>query len=235
MEKAFLVNEKLCINCGSCRTACKMWNGLPSEKNYALAPNIFTHSLWSRVNTYRDGTSFHEKCRHCFDAVCVKACPEDALYYKNGFVVTDYSKCISCGKCSEVCPYGAVKTGSLEPYGNKAYKCHACVPEPDAVPHCVINCPTEALRFGNRRRIITKALKMLDDYRSQGDNLILEGLTEHGGMGVITLRHDRGDKQISVKHDGRNEKILYRMLVRSNPLLYPVRKHIYGFISRFLA
>lgn len=76
---------------------------------------------------------------------------------------------------------------------------------------------------------------MLDDYRSQGDNLILEGLTEHGGMGVITLRHDRGDKQISVKHDGRNEKILYRMLVRSNPLLYPVRKHIYGFISRFLA
>lgn len=56
---------------------------------------------------------FHPKidsdvCRLC--EACVKNCPQDAMSNKDGRIVIDYTQCISCFCCQEVCPYAAIGT-----------------------------------------------------------------------------------------------------------------------------
>ena len=45
-------------------------------------------------------------CQLC-DA-CVNNCPQKTMSNKNGKIVIDYSQCISCFCCREVCPYAAI-------------------------------------------------------------------------------------------------------------------------------
>lgn len=55
--------------------------------------------------------TFHPKidsdlCRLC--EVCVKNCPQKTMSNKEGKIIIDYSQCISCFCCREVCPYAAI-------------------------------------------------------------------------------------------------------------------------------
>ncbi|MBP7902243.1 MAG: 4Fe-4S binding protein [Spirochaetes bacterium] len=234
-EKAFFIDEKLCISCGACRAACKLWNNLPNETE-ADYPHKFTVSLWSRVNSYEDGSSYHEKCRHCYEAKCVASCPENALFYQDGFVVLNKQKCIACGKCETVCPFVCVKVGTLPGETKKtAHKCHACVIEADSKPHCVLNCPTGALSYGNRRRIISKALKLRSVYSAKGGEYVIEGVSDDFQSGVITLKKKRDEKNFSFSPSAGNEKFIYSLVLKSVPVLRPVRRHLYEFISKMLS
>ena len=47
-------------------------------------------------------------CRGCFARPCTVNCPRDAITVTNGQAVIDHSKCIDCGKCTQVCPYHAI-------------------------------------------------------------------------------------------------------------------------------
>lgn len=48
-------------------------------------------------------------CRGCVARPCYTNCPKDAIYYdKNDKAHIDHDKCISCGKCHQVCPYHAI-------------------------------------------------------------------------------------------------------------------------------
>ena len=48
-------------------------------------------------------------CRGCVARPCYTNCPKDAIYYdKDGKARIDHDKCISCGKCHQVCPYHAI-------------------------------------------------------------------------------------------------------------------------------
>ena len=47
-------------------------------------------------------------CRGCIATRCVHTCPKDAISIVNHKAVIDHSKCISCGKCLNACPYGAI-------------------------------------------------------------------------------------------------------------------------------
>lgn len=65
------------------------------------------------INTLKKFIYFHPKidsdiCRLCES--CIKNCPQKTIYKKNEKIVIDYSKCISCFCCREVCPYAAVGT-----------------------------------------------------------------------------------------------------------------------------
>lgn len=56
---------------------------------------------------------FHPKidsdaCRLC--EACVKNCPQKTMSNKDGRIVIDYTQCISCFCCQEVCPYAAIGT-----------------------------------------------------------------------------------------------------------------------------
>ena len=47
-------------------------------------------------------------CRGCFARPCVFNCPRGAMSVVDGKSIIDYSKCIDCGICTQVCPYHAV-------------------------------------------------------------------------------------------------------------------------------
>ncbi len=48
-------------------------------------------------------------CRGCVARPCYTNCPKNAIYYdKEGKAHIDHDKCISCGKCHQVCPYHAI-------------------------------------------------------------------------------------------------------------------------------
>ncbi|MDF2700944.1 MAG: 4Fe-4S dicluster protein [Haloplasmataceae bacterium] len=49
-----------------------------------------------------------EACRGCLAHKCVQACNRDAIQVINGKSIIDYSKCVSCGRCKDVCPYNAI-------------------------------------------------------------------------------------------------------------------------------
>lgn len=49
-----------------------------------------------------------DSCRGCLAHRCLQACPVNAIDIVNGKASINASKCISCGKCKEVCPYDAI-------------------------------------------------------------------------------------------------------------------------------
>ena len=54
--------------------------------------------------------SFHvsDMCQGCLAHPCVEVCPKKAISLVNGKSVIDQEKCIKCGRCKDVCPYGAI-------------------------------------------------------------------------------------------------------------------------------
>lgn len=54
--------------------------------------------------------SFHvsDMCQGCLAHPCVEVCPKKAIRLENGKSVIDQEKCIKCGRCKDVCPYGAI-------------------------------------------------------------------------------------------------------------------------------
>ena len=47
-------------------------------------------------------------CRGCFARPCTFACPRGAISVIGNQAQIDYTKCIDCGKCTQVCPYHAI-------------------------------------------------------------------------------------------------------------------------------
>jgi len=54
--------------------------------------------------------SFHvtDMCQGCLAHPCVEVCPKGAVSIVHGKSVIDQSKCVKCGQCANVCPYGAI-------------------------------------------------------------------------------------------------------------------------------
>lgn len=50
----------------------------------------------------------NDACRGCLATRCVQACPRDAISIVNHKSQIDHTKCVMCGKCIPVCPYGAI-------------------------------------------------------------------------------------------------------------------------------
>lgn len=47
-------------------------------------------------------------CRGCFARPCQVNCPKEAISFINGKAHIDADKCVSCGKCMDVCPYHSI-------------------------------------------------------------------------------------------------------------------------------
>ena len=47
-------------------------------------------------------------CRKCIAHPCMNVCPKNAIQFNKKQAVIDQDKCIKCGKCQQVCPYGAI-------------------------------------------------------------------------------------------------------------------------------
>lgn len=169
MEYAVLVDLSKCIGCRGCQVACKRWNGLPGETTTqntswtnpkTLSYDTYTHI---RFNLSYDATSdttkwtfLNWRCMHCKHPACLDACPVNAIVKtEEGAVVVQTERCIGCKYCVTACPFDIPQyNANIE----KVSKCHMCFDRiPEKEPACVQACPTDALVFDERSKIITMA------------------------------------------------------------------------------
>ncbi len=142
--KRITAKAERCLACRSCEIACALAHADAEDLLEALAagarPRIYLAAA--------EGMAVPLQCRHCADAPCVRVCPSGALWRagEDDPVLADPDKCIGCGFCVEVCPFGVIRLGK----GGKAViKCDLCRRRRASGqgPACVAACPVGALAF----------------------------------------------------------------------------------------
>jgi anaerobic dimethyl sulfoxide reductase subunit B len=152
MQIGFYFNQTRCTGCGACQVACKDWHDIPA------GPEKWMRVLYTERGQFPDiyVSYLAAPCYHCFDPVCVPACPVGAIRKRaeDGIVVVDRDACLGTkecdAKCRRACPYKAPQFGP-EP-GAKMGKCDFCAArwsEESKLPVCVEACPTRALDGGD--------------------------------------------------------------------------------------
>jgi Fe-S-cluster-containing dehydrogenase component len=149
--KAFVFDHDKCNGCYNCQIACKDEHCANEWLPYAK-PQPMTGAYWMRLTEKTHGQVPKVRveyrpipCQHCENAVCMEK--SDAFYRReDGLVILDPQKA-GDESILNACPYGAI-------YWNAdlgiAQKCTGCAHLIDAgeVPHCVLACPLDALKFG---------------------------------------------------------------------------------------
>jgi phenylglyoxylate dehydrogenase beta subunit len=82
-------------------------------------------------------------CNQCSNPKCAEICPTGAISKNetNGTVTIDSDKCVGCGLCTLVCPYGGIYYDYTQ---EKSFKCDRCLEE---APQCAVACPYGVLSF----------------------------------------------------------------------------------------
>ena len=144
MNYGFIIDNRKCIGCHACSTACKSENEVP----------LGVYRTW--VKYVETGTYPHTRrhfqvtrCNHCANPPCVRICPVTAMYQRaDGIVEFDGDVCIGCKACMQACPYDAIY---IDPETHTAAKCHYCAHRVDLglEPACVVVCPEHAIIAGD--------------------------------------------------------------------------------------
>lgn len=144
MRYGFIIDNRKCIGCHACTTACKSEHDVPVGVNRTWVKQVekgeFPHTrrLFSVM-----------RCNHCTDAPCVEICPVEALFIReDGIVDFDKERCIACKSCMQACPYDALY---IDPETHTAAKCNYCAHRIDIglEPACVNVCPEHAIISGD--------------------------------------------------------------------------------------
>jgi Fe-S-cluster-containing dehydrogenase component/formate-dependent nitrite reductase membrane component NrfD len=144
MNYGFVIDNRTCIGCHACSTACKSENQVP----------LGVYRTW--VKYVEKGAFPHTRrhfqvtrCNHCANPPCVRICPVTAMYQRSdGIVEFDSRVCIGCKACMQACPYDAIY---IDPDTHTAAKCHYCShrTELGLEPACVVVCPTQSIIAGD--------------------------------------------------------------------------------------
>ena len=140
----FIIDNRKCIGCHACSTACKSENEVP----------LGVYRTWVKyveTGAYPDARRHFQvtRCNHCANPPCVRICPTQAMYQRaDGIVEFDNSVCIGCKACMQACPYDAIY---IDPDSGTAAKCHYCAHRTDIglEPACVVVCPEHAIIAGD--------------------------------------------------------------------------------------
>lgn len=144
MKYGFVIDNRKCIGCHACTTACKSEHQVPVGVNRTWVKQVEKGTF---PNTRRLFSVM--RCNHCTDAPCVDICPTEALYTReDGIVDFDKDRCIGCKSCMQACPYDALY---IDPETHTAAKCNYCAHRVDVglEPACVNVCPEHAIISGD--------------------------------------------------------------------------------------
>lgn len=175
-----LISLDSCIGCWACTVACKAANGLDIGVNWNRVESIGDPKAKPGqdmpAGTYPDVSLYWlpMPCMHCQKAPCMNACPASAISRReDGIVMIDQNRCLGCGYCAWMCPYGVPQFNRTT---NTMGKCTFCASRVDQgqQPACVEACVYGARVFGD-----------LNDPNSEISRLIAQKkgkvlLPEHG-------------------------------------------------------
>jgi formate dehydrogenase iron-sulfur subunit len=180
--KSFFIDTTKCTACRGCQMACKQWNQRATEKTINRGshqnPPDLSYNTWKlvrfseipgdKVNWY----FFPDQCRHCMSPPCKEVADGKAKGAivqdeKTGAVVFDSKikmKPADFKEIREACPYDIPR---FLPGTGIMAKCTMCFDrtKEGMVPACVKTCPTGAMNFGDRKDIIEKANKRLEEVK----------------------------------------------------------------------
>ncbi|MCS6928553.1 MAG: polysulfide reductase NrfD [Saprospiraceae bacterium] len=144
MKYGFIIDNRKCIGCHACTTACKSEHDVPLGVFRTWVKQVEKGKF---PNTRRVFSVL--RCNHCTDAPCVEICPVEALFIRpDGIVDFDKRRCIGCKSCMQACPYDALY---IDPDTHTAAKCNYCAHRIDLglEPACVVVCPEHAIISGD--------------------------------------------------------------------------------------
>ncbi|PHQ57146.1 MAG: 4Fe-4S ferredoxin [Lutibacter sp.] len=156
MKYGFIIDNRKCIGCHACTTACKSEHDIAIGVNRTYVKQVEKGEF---PNTRRIFSVM--RCNHCTDAPCVEICPVEALYTReDGIVDFDNNRCIGCKSCMQACPYDALY---IDPNTNTAAKCNYCSHriEVGREPACVSVCPEHAIIAGDMENPTTEISQLL--------------------------------------------------------------------------
>jgi Fe-S-cluster-containing dehydrogenase component len=139
------VDTRTCVGCSACVIGCKQENdvapGLTRDWVFSETTGVFP----DLAMTLRS-----ERCNHCADAPCVRACPTGSSHYgPGGTVQVNHRKCSGCKACIAACPYGA---RFVDPRTRTVDKCTFCLhrlEQGQSTTSCQEICPTRSILFGD--------------------------------------------------------------------------------------
>lgn len=152
MNSFVIADPNKCIGCRTCMIACVVEHS--KENIFVQNPEDINFNPKLEVIKTRE-VSVPIQCRHCEDAPCLNACPNNCIVKENGAIKIVEEKCIGCKTCMLACPIGAIELFSLKEFDNnklcfieniKANKCDLCVNSENG-PACVRVCPTQAFKI----------------------------------------------------------------------------------------
>jgi formate dehydrogenase iron-sulfur subunit len=176
---SILVDTSKCTACRGCQIACKQWNQLPGTetKNLGTHQNPADLSVDTfKVVRFSEGTAsegkpfwyfFTEQCRHCMSPGCMAAAEKEEIVQdeKTGAVLfTPKTKDLDFKATLDGCPYNIPRQ---DPKTKQLAKCTMCFDRitNNMIPACVKSCPTGAMVFGERDKIVDAAKKRVEELK----------------------------------------------------------------------
>lgn len=168
---SILIDTSKCTACRGCQMACKQWHQLPATqtKNWGSYqnPQDLSADTWKLVR-FADGTNgsgkvywnfFSDQCRHCLTPGCMSEVEKGEIIQdeKTGAVIfTPKTKDLDFKAALEGCPFHIPRQ---DPKTKVMRKCTMCIDRitSNQIPACVKACPTGALVFGERDKILETA------------------------------------------------------------------------------
>jgi Fe-S-cluster-containing dehydrogenase component len=142
---AMAVDTRTCVGCSACVIGCKEENDVPAgySRDWVVTETRGRFPDLSMVLR-------SERCNHCADAPCVRACPTGSSHYGPGSTVqVNRQKCSGCKACISACPDSA---RYVDPRSGTVDKCSFCIHRIEAgkaTTSCQEICPTGSIIFGD--------------------------------------------------------------------------------------
>ncbi len=132
VTKKLTVIPEQCSGCRICEVVCaiKHFNVNNPKKAAIRVLNVYPQPV----------TRMPIVCSQCKTPACAQVCPSGCLRLIDGVVRLIREDCVSCFKCVEACPFGALYAHDDCDW---PIKCDMC----DGEPECVDKCPKGALRL----------------------------------------------------------------------------------------
>ncbi len=160
-----LVDVTRCTGCERCVSACVAAHADGQVK----LPRSYVGGALSEeqllyIQVVEEGRFARKSCMHCVEPSCVSACLVGGITKSpDGPVVYDPDKCIGCRYCMLSCPHHIPRYewSKTTPFMKKCDMCADRLAHGQR-PSCVEACPNDALRFGERSRLLAEAHKLID-------------------------------------------------------------------------